>query len=70
MNNHNASVFKIDDNVILDHAFYMGLYLAVVDRRDLSLVEHDFYNTTHVPGMFNNTAWTFKGDKYKSMDDF
>ena len=48
----------------------MGLYLAVVDRRDLSLVEHDFYNTTHVPGMYNDTAWTFKGDKYKSMDDF
>ena len=36
----------VDDNVILDHAFYIGLYLAVLDRRDLSIVEHNFYNTS------------------------
>jgi hypothetical protein len=47
-NNHNSSIFKVDDNVLLDHAFYMGLYLAVVDRRDLSLVFTDFYNTSSI----------------------
>ena len=36
----------VDDNVILDDAFYIGLYLAVVDRRDLQVVEHNFYNTS------------------------
>lgn len=49
LNNFNASVFTIDDNVLLDHAFYIGLYLAVLDRRDLSLVESGFYNTTTIP---------------------
>ena len=72
MNNHNASVFKIDDNVILDHAYYIGLYLAVVGRRDLSLVEHEFFNTSHVPGMFNNEAEQsgVSGSRYAYWDDF
>lgn len=70
MNNHNASVFKIDDNVILDHAFYIGLYLAVLDRRDLSLVEHEFFNTSHVPGMFNDEAEISNDSGYLYFDDF
>ena len=45
----------VDDNVLLDHAFYMGLYLAVLDRRDLSLVESGFYNTSVVPGFHTET---------------
>ena len=49
LNNHHASFFKIDDNVILDHAYYIGLYLAVVDRRDLTLVESAFYDTSALP---------------------
>ena len=39
----------IDDNVLLDHAFYIGLYLAVLDRRNLALVESGFYNTSKLP---------------------
>lgn len=46
LNNHGASVLKIDENVLLDHAFYKGLYLAILDRRDLSLVHSGFYNTS------------------------
>lgn len=47
-NNHNSSIFKVDDTVLLDHAFYMGLYLAVLDRRDLSLAYSGFFNTSTI----------------------
>ena len=46
LNNHGPSILKVDDNVLLDHAFYKGLYLAILDRRDLSLVYSGFYNTS------------------------
>jgi hypothetical protein len=46
LNNHNSSFVKIDDNVILDHAFYIGLYLVILDRRDLSTVYTGFFNTS------------------------
>ena len=49
LNNFNASVFTIDEHVLLDHAFYIGLYLAVIDRRNLALVESGFYNTSKLP---------------------
>lgn len=47
-NNHHSSIFKIDDTFLLDHAFYMGLYLAVLDRRDLSLAYSGFFNTSSI----------------------
>ena len=47
-NNHNSSLFMIDDTVLLDHAFYKGLYLAVLDRRDLSLAYSGFFNTSEI----------------------
>ena len=49
LNNHNSSFIKIDENVIFDHAFYMGLYLVILDRRDLSITYSGFYNTS-IPG--------------------
>jgi len=49
LNNHHASYIKIDDNVLLDHAFYIGLYLAIIDRRDLSLAFSEFYDTSRLP---------------------
>lgn len=36
LNNFNSSFIKIDDNVLMDSAFYIGLYLSVIDRRNLS----------------------------------
>ena len=69
LNNHNASVFKIDDNVILDHAFYIGLYLAVIDRRDLSLVESGFYNTSTIPEDTEGTPYTYH-DGFRTIEDF
>jgi hypothetical protein len=47
-NNHNSSIFKIDDTVLLDHAFYMGFYLAILDRRDLALAYSGFFNTSSI----------------------
>ena len=69
LNNHNASQFYIDDNVILDHAFFMGLYMAVINRTDLSLVEHHFYNTSIIPGMLEGNANTNHGT-FATIDDF
>ena len=45
LNNHRSSFIQIDDNVLLDNAFYMGLYLAVLDRRDLSQVYNGYFDT-------------------------
>ena len=50
------------ENVILDHAFYMGLYLAIIDRRDLTLVEHGFFDTSAEPLEFDRGAFTTRGD--------
>ena len=69
LNNHNASVFKIDDNVLLDHAFYIGLYLAVIDRRDLSLVESGFYNTSIIPETSEGRTVTYHDD-FQTIEDF
>ena len=52
----------------------MGLYLAVIDRRDLSLVEHAFYNTSTFK--VNDTAgshdnpFEFTNDGFTTIDDF
>ena len=62
LNNHHASYFKIDDNVMLDHAFFIGLYLAVVDRRDLMLVEHNFYNTSTIEADRFGRIYNFRED--------
>jgi hypothetical protein len=53
-NNHNSSVFMVDDTVLLNHAFFKGLYLAVLDRRDLSLAYSGFFNTSTLPTVPNN----------------
>ena len=45
LNNHAASVVKVDDNLILKHANYKGLYLIVLDRRTLKTVFMKSYNT-------------------------
>ena len=34
--------------MLLDHAFYMGFYLAILDRRDLSLAYSGFFNTSSI----------------------
>lgn len=33
--NHNASVVRVDNYTLLDHGAFRGLYLIVLDRRDL-----------------------------------
>lgn len=60
----------VDDNVLLDHAFYMGLYLAVLDRRDLSLVESGFYNTSIVPDFHLDDYQPDKHGEFEVIDDF
>ena len=74
MNNHNSTVFKVDNHTILDHAYFIGLYLAVLDRRTLKLEWSEFYNTTTVPYLhefgYNSTGpWNLKGN-YSVIDDF
>lgn len=54
LNNHNSSFIKIDDNVLLDHAYYVGFYLLILDRRDLSIVHSNFYNTSIHGGKDSN----------------
>ena len=49
-------------NVLLDHAFYIGLYLAIIDRRDLTLVEHNFYNTSAEPEEIMRGNFTTRND--------
>ncbi len=49
LNNHNSSFIKLDNDVLFDHAFYMGLYMVILDRRDLSLTYSGFFNTS-IPG--------------------
>lgn len=34
--------------MLLDHAFYMGFYLAILDRRDLALAYSGFFNTSSI----------------------
>ena len=74
LNNHNSTVFKIDDNVILEHVYFMGLYLAVIDRRDLSLVEHAFYNTStfkiNPAAGKDDSPFAFTRDGFTAIDDF
>ena len=66
LNNHNSSFIYVDDNVLLDDAFYVGLYLAILDRRDLSLVHSGYYNTSiHGP---NKTEAGFIDDFKYSHD--
>ena len=43
--NHNTSVVKIDDYLLLDHGLFRGLYLIVLDRRNLSKVFNYTYDT-------------------------
>jgi hypothetical protein len=76
-NNHEASFFKIDDTVLLDHAFYMGFYLGVLDRRDLSLVYSGFYNTSVIEdGPLVDPIYGFSlgtrilHGEFQTMDDF
>ena len=61
----------IDDNVLLDHAFYIGLYLAVLDRRNLALVESGFYNTSKLPELSETKSsyWISHGT-FSVIDDF
>lgn len=67
----------VDDTVLLDHAFYMGFYLAVLDRRDLSLAYSGFFNTStitkgHAEGDRGvDLGYPFKrSDGYLWIDDF
>ncbi len=43
--NHNTSVVKLDDYLLLDHGLFRGLHLIVLDRRNLSKVFNYTYDT-------------------------
>jgi hypothetical protein len=43
--NHNTSVVKLDDYLLLDHGVFRGLHLIVLDRRNLSKVFNYTYDT-------------------------
>ncbi|TNV82359.1 hypothetical protein FGO68_gene16422 [Halteria grandinella] len=43
--NHNTSVFKIDNNVLLDSGVLRGLYLIVLHRANLSKVHGEVFDT-------------------------
>ena len=48
----------------------MGLYLAVLDRRTLQLVETGIYNTTTIPNMYGTSGSWEKVNDYLRIDDF
>lgn len=74
LNNHNSSIFQIDSTVLLDHAFFMGFYLAVLDRRDLSLAFSGFFNTSVVPEGtkydLNTQSYVHFNGQFQTWDDF
>lgn len=43
--NHNTSVVKLDDYLLLDHGLFRGLHMIVLDRRNLSKVFNYTYDT-------------------------
>lgn len=45
LNNHHASYVYVDGNVLLKNAFFKGLWLIVLNRKDLSLVHSQNYDT-------------------------
>ena len=42
--NHNTSVVKIDNNILLDHGLYRGLHLIVLSRKNLKKVFNATYD--------------------------
>ena len=46
LHNYNSSYIYVDDNTILYHSAFIGLFLCILDRRDLSIAHADFYNTS------------------------
>ena len=61
----------------MDSAFYMGLYLAVLDRRDLSLVHTGIYNTSSIieghyvdPITEKDLILPTSHDGFRTIDDF
>jgi len=42
--NHQSSIIKVDDNVLLDHAVMRGFYLVVLDRYTLKSVFSQNYD--------------------------
>ena len=49
LNNHDASIIKVDENVILNHAYFKGLYLVVLDRKTLATKFKKAYNLLDQP---------------------
>jgi hypothetical protein len=41
----------IGDNVIIDHAYYQGLYLILINRTNLEVVFKQSYNTIEGQGL-------------------
>lgn len=66
MNNHNSSFIKLDNDVLFDHAFYMGLYMVILDRRDLSMTYSGFFNTS-IPG---NVVNRIPSSSITTIEDF
>jgi hypothetical protein len=42
--NHNTSVVKVDNNILLDHGLYRGLHLIVLSRKNLKKVFNATYD--------------------------
>ena len=81
MNNHNSSIIKVDDSVILNHAYYRGLYLVVLSRYDLKTVyrgsfntikapEHDTLFGSEIPFLYSKYKYDSFGHFEKDADDF
>ena len=45
LNNHRESLIKVDENVLLQHAYFKGLWLYVLDRKTLKVVHEQSYDT-------------------------
>lgn len=50
LNNHNSSKVMIGDTKIIDHAYYQGLFLIVIDRITLKVKFKQSYNTIEGEG--------------------
>jgi hypothetical protein len=69
LNNYNSSLIYIDDNALLDHSAFIGLFLCILDRRDLSIAHSGFYNTSKIPDTITTAGSTYHENK-TYYDDF
>jgi len=70
-NNHNNALIKIDENELLNKGNFIGLYLCVLDRKNLRKVFSASYDTQNnneiIVKSVNYTTTTFQNNDYSKI---